>query len=151
MAERPSVSWSTMSTASKILLIAGGLFFIDLFLAWQHVCFAGICGSASGWHGWGVLAGILVIVILVMEVLLLLSVPVNVGTPQMRLQIEAGLTGAVLLFTLIKFFVDSEFRSWPAYVGLILAVVIVYGGYMRWQESKVSTPPPSPPGGGFAA
>ena len=36
-----------------------------------------------------------------------------------------------------------------SFVGLILAVVVAYGGWMRWQESKVAPgtlPPPGPPG-----
>jgi hypothetical protein len=150
MSERPSVSWSSLSTASKILLISGVLLFIDLFLAWQKVCFLSVCGSASGWHGWGILVGILLIVIIVMEVLTLASVPVNVGTTTMRNQVEAGLAGGVLLFTIIKFFVDNEFRKWPAWVGLLLAIIVAYGGWMRWQESKVTTPPPTT-GGGYAS
>ena len=151
MAQRPSVNWNKLSTASKILLVAGLLLFIDLFLAWQKVCAFGFCGSASGWHGWGVLVGILVIAILAMEVVILLNVNVTMGTPQMRNQVEAALCGGVLLFTIIKFFVDNAFRKWPAWLGLILAIVIAYGGFMRWQESTVSTPPPATPGGGFAA
>src|SRR5437899_7373908 len=112
------MSWSRMSTASKILLISSVLLFIDLFLAWQKVCILGFCGTASGWHGWGILVGILLIVIIVMEVLALVNVPVNVGTPQMRLQIEAGIALGVFVFTLIKFFVDNEFRKWPSWLGL---------------------------------
>ena len=99
MAERPAVSWNKMSTASKILLVASALLFIDLFLAWQKACGFGGCGSATGWHGWGILVGILVLAILVMEVVTLLNVQVTMGTPQMRSQVEAGLCGGVLLFT----------------------------------------------------
>jgi hypothetical protein len=150
MSERPSMSWSRVSTASKILLIAGVLYFIDLFLAWQKACFLNICGTASGWHGWGIVNGILVIIIIVMEVLVLANVDVNTGTPEMRFKVEAGLAWGVLLFTIIKFFVDNEARSWPAWVGLILAVIIGYGGWMRWQEASVTTPPPTP-GGGYAS
>ena len=155
MAERRSFDMASISTASKILLIAGFLYFIDLFLAWQKVCinFGGVigerCGSANGWDGIGILNGILVILILVMEILLLLKVEMNVGTPQMRNQVEAGLAGGVLLFTILKVIIDNEAISWPAWLGLILAVVIAYGGWMRWQESSAAAPPPAP-GGGYA-
>ena len=56
-----------------------------------------------------------VLAILVMEVVTLLNVQVTMGTPQMRSQVEAGLCGGVLLFTVIKFFVDNAFRKWPAW------------------------------------
>jgi hypothetical protein len=157
MAERSQFDMSKMSTASKILAGAGLLYLIDLFFAWQKVCInLGVlgnhCGKQIGWHGWGFLAGIIVIIILVMEALLLAGVQVNIGSTQMKMMTEAGLAGALLLFTVLKFFVDNEFRKWPAFVGLILALVIAYGGYMRWQEASVATPPPAPPagGGGFA-
>jgi hypothetical protein len=68
----------------------------------------------------------------------------------MRFKVEAGLAWGVLLFTIIKFFVDNEARSWPAWVGLVLAIIIGYGGWMRWQEAKVTTPPPTM-GGGYAS
>jgi hypothetical protein len=150
MAQRSSFDMSKMSTASKILLGAGVLYLIDLFLAWQKVCFGPFgCGSASGWHGIGIINGLLVILIIVMEVLLLAGVEVNVGTTQMKMMTEAGLAFGVLLFTLIKVFItDNDFRKFPSWIGLILALVMAYGGYMRWQEGSVATPPPAAPGGG---
>ena len=159
MAERPSVSWNTMSTATKILLIAGLLFFIDLFLTWYNCSLGPVsAGCASGWNGaLGVLCGLIVIFILVMEVLTVLAVPVNVGTPQMRNQVEGILAMVLFVLALLHFLIKPSGAgivhvSWAfgAFIGLILAAVIAYGGYMRWQESKVSTPPPAP-GGGFAA
>jgi hypothetical protein len=146
---------SKMSTASKILLGAGVLYFIDLFLQWQRACVLSFCAGVTGWHGLGILNGVLVLLIIVMEVLLLAGVNVEVGTPMMRMQIEAGLAFGVLLFTILKLIVDNDFLSWPAWIGLILALVIGYGGWMRWQEHQAgaSTAPPAggmppAPGGG---
>lgn len=34
---------------------------------------------------------------------------------------------------MIKFFVDDEFRHWPAWICLILAIVIAVGAWLRWQ------------------
>jgi hypothetical protein len=54
----------------------------------------------------------------------------------------------------IKFLVDNAARHWPAWIGLILAIVIAVGGWMRWSgdapkeiEMKKSpaSPPPAPP------
>src|SRR5438105_12965592 len=62
---------AAISTGRKVLLAAGLLLFIDLFLAWQQVCAsfggASVCGSRSGWHGIGVLGGLLTIALLVLE------------------------------------------------------------------------------------
>jgi hypothetical protein len=164
MAQRASFDWNRLSTATKILGIAGLLYFIDLFLPWQHACislgtFGKVCGSQSGWHGIGILNGILVILILVMESLIIANVEVNVGTPAMRNMVEAGLAAGLLLFTIVKLLVDHEDIYFWAWIGLILALVISYGGYMRYQERAVTTaappsvpptsPPPTTPGGGY--
>jgi hypothetical protein len=153
MAQRPGFDFSKLSTATKILLVAGLLFFIDLFLPWNRLCVFTVCLSASGWHGWGILAGILVIGILVMEIMVVANVDVQIGTPQMRFQTEAILAGGVLLFTIIKILVDRHFIHFWAWIGLVLAAIIAYGGYMRWQESTIpssSGPPPATGGGGFS-
>lgn len=139
---------SKMSTASKILLGAGILYFIDLLLQWQRACIVGFCTGATGWHGIGVINGILVTLIIVMELALLFGITVDVGTVAMRMQIEALLAFGVLVFTILKLIVDNDFISWPAWIGLILAVVIGYGGWMRWQESSVPTGMGGMTGGG---
>jgi hypothetical protein len=163
MAQRPSFDFAKLSTASKILLVASGVYIIDSFLPyWNRVCvsggfgFPGGCAGTGLWHDWGILAGLLAIAILAMEVITILGVQISMGTPQLRNQIEAGLAGGVLLFTLLRIIVDRHFLSWGAWLGLILAIAIAYGGWMRWQEAQLgtgtSTPPPPPPSpGGFSA
>ena len=75
----------------------------------------------------------------------------------MRNQVEAGLAGGVLLFTIIKVLVNHQSIYIWSWIGIVLALIIAYGGYMRWQEGTVTasapppaTPPPTtpPPGGG---
>jgi hypothetical protein len=157
MAQRPSFDMSKLSTASKILLVGGLLYFIDLFLPWNRACgvaFPGlpkVCFSASGFHGLGIINAILALVILVMEILVIAGVDMsNMGSASTRNMVEAGLAGGLLVFTLLKILVDHSSLYLFAFVGIILAIVIAYGGYMRWQEASVSTPPPASGGGGFA-
>lgn len=138
MSQAKGFDMSKMSTASKILLGGSILYFIDLILKWNKVCFGPICAGVSGWHGIGFLSGLIVIVIIAMEVMTLAGMKVEMGTPQMRSTVEAGLAGALLVLTLLKILVDSEFLSWPAWLGIVLAIVIAYGGWMRWQEAKVT-------------
>jgi hypothetical protein len=142
MSQSKGFDMSKMSTASKILLGGGILYFIDLFLQWQRVCFsvvgASACGGVNGIHGIGILNMLIVLAIIGMEVILLAGMNVDMGTPQMRSTVEAGLAGALLVFTLLKILIDNDFISWPSYLGVVLAIVIAYGGWMRWQESKVS-------------
>ena len=132
-----------MSTGSKILMAAGGLLFIDLFLPWQSVDF-GPFGSAnvSGFSGLGILVAILVIALLVWEGLLIAGVNINMGTTSPAL-ISAILGGATALFTIILFLTRLTAVSFGAFIGLILALVLAYGAYVRYNESKVTTPPPA--------
>lgn len=132
MSQTKGFNMSTMSTASKILLGAGVLYLIDLFLPWQRVCFQSLCGSANGASGIGVLNLLLVIALLAWEGMAIAGV--NVNAP--KALISAALAGAIVLFTLLKILVDSEALYLFAFVGIVLALAIGYGGWMRWQEHQ---------------
>ena len=158
MAARPSFDMSKMSTADKILLGAGILYIIDVLLPWQRACvdIAGLsgCDSASGASGIGILNLLLAIALVAWEGMSLANVEINAP----RALISAGLAGGIVLFTILKILVDSESIYLFAWIGLILAIVIGYGGWMRWQDHQASggglggsrtggTAPPPMPGG----
>jgi hypothetical protein len=143
-----------LSTAAKILLIAGLLLFIDLFLAWQQACAGAggfnVCGSLSGWDGIGILTGLLVLALLLWEGAQLAGVTASLNVPVAL--VSAGLAGGVTLITVIEFFSHSTARHWPAWVGLVLAIVIGYGGWLRLKAGPETAMmgrgghnPPSPP------
>ena len=137
-----------VTTGQKILLIGGFVLLIDLFLPWQGVDFGSVFGqdlgsaNVSGWSGLGILVGLLVIALLVWEGLVAAGVNINLGTTSPAL-IGAALGGATAVFTLIAFLTKLSAIKYGAFVGLILALVLAYGAYVRWQESKVGgTVPP---------
>jgi hypothetical protein len=137
-----------MSRSSQLLLGAGLLLFIFLFFDWQQACGGSFCVGRSGWHGWGTAAGICVIALLLWEALQVLAIKVDL--PIKPAMLSAGLAAAVLLFTVIKFLVDNEVRHWPAWIGLILGIVIGVGGWLRWsgdapKEMSISRTPSTPP------
>jgi hypothetical protein len=136
-----------LSRSSQLLLGAGLLFFIFLFFDWQQVDVGIATAGRSGWHGWGTAAGIFVIVLLLWEAAQVLGVKLP-ELPVKAVMLTAGVAALVLLFTIIKFFDDNEFRHWPAWVGLILAIAIGVGGFLRWSgdaikvmDRPVRTPP----------
>lgn len=145
-----------LSRSTHLILWGGALLFIFLFFDWQQVCvsFGGnsACGGQSGWHGWGVLVGILTIALIASEAVLV----AGVDTPELPVKtamITAGLAAGILLFTVLKFLVDNEARHWPAWIGLVLAILIAVGGWLRFsgdgvKEIKMSKPSS---GGGSAA
>jgi hypothetical protein len=154
MAQSGGFDISKLSTPSKILLGGGIVYLIDLFLPWQRLCFLDICGSASGMEGIGVLNLLLVVALVVWEGLAFSSAQIQAP----RAPISAALAGAIVVFTLLKIVIDNEAIYIFAWVGLVLALVIAYGGWMRWQDHQTGgvtaggglTPPPPPgPGDGF--
>jgi hypothetical protein len=130
--------FNALSRGAQIMLVASALLFIDTFLDWQHVeaSFGGVTvaeGGVSGWHGVGIIMGILTVVLLAWLIVRLAAANIN-------LPVSDALTGAVLgililLFTIIKVLVDNEFRHWPAWVGLILAIIIAIGAWLSVQEA----------------
>lgn len=156
MAQRPGFDFNRLGTASKILIVGSALYFIDSFLPWNRAC-GGVepfrfCVSANLWYGVGYICVLLALGLLVWEVLQAAGVTAKMAMPAW--QISAALAGLLLIFTIIKVLIDSEALSFGAWIGIILALVIAYGGYMRWQEGKMMAPPatggtmpPPPPGG----
>ena len=116
-----------MSRPSQVLASAALLLFVFLFFDWQQHFGQG----RSGWSGSGVAAGIFTIALVGWEAAQVLDVSVP-RLPVRPAVLSTILAGAVLLFTAVKFFVDDRFRHWPAWVGLILAIAIGIGGFLRW-------------------
>jgi hypothetical protein len=105
--------------------------------------------SANGASGIGVLNLLLVLALLVWEGIALSNVEIDAPRPL----ISAGLAAAIVVFTVLKILVDNDSIYLWAWIGLILALVIGYGGWMRWQEHQAAggttmggTAPPPPPG-----
>jgi len=146
-----------LSTGRQLLLGGGLLLFIDLFLHWQQACGPGvlsnICVSRTGWHGIGILVGLLTLAMIAWEAIGAFAVDLGDAFRNLPTTlISVGLAAAVTLFTIIEFLTHNEIRHWPAWIGLILAIVIAVGGYLRFTESPATattptptTPPPAPP------
>lgn len=138
---------NALSTGTKIIVPAAVLLLIDLFLSWQKACvdtpIGDVCGTASGWDGfWGVLTGLLTIVLLVWIGLQIANVDLSgVNMPVSDAMITLGLGVLVLAATLIKLLtIIGDESSWPAYVGIILAAVVAYGAYVRSREVEDMPP-----------
>ena len=111
------------------------------------------------WDGIGWIAGLLAIALIVWQAIRLANINLEIGIgPAM---VTTFLAALLLLFTVIKFFADSEARTWAAWVGLILAIVVAAGAWLNMQMAGESiadlqklggsgggggrtTPPPTP-------
>jgi 4-amino-4-deoxy-L-arabinose transferase-like glycosyltransferase len=146
MAQRPTFDTSKLGTADGILLIAGGLYFIDSFLPWNRLCikFATVsaCGSANLWHGVGIIAALLAIALVVVAAIALFT-PSTMAIPPLVVPVLAA---GILLFSILKILIDNDFLSYGAWIGLVLSVVIAYGGYMKYRAApETASAPPAPP------
>jgi hypothetical protein len=144
------MNWAGLSTGTKVLLVGGIILFVDTLLAWQQVSVGPFSYSWTAWHGIGVLMGLLVIALLAWEGLQIAGVTKQVELPVPAVLISVALAAATALFAIIKFLVANEARHWPAWIGLILGIVIAAGGWLKYKESPVTapaqaTPPPTPP------
>jgi len=84
------------------------------------------------WHGWGVLAGLIAIAIIVWEGLRLANMKIEIGlTPAM---VTAALAILLLFFTVLKFLVSNEFRTFWAWLGLLLAILIAVGAWVNMKQ-----------------
>jgi hypothetical protein len=148
------MNFAELSRGTKVLLVAGLLLLIDSFLAWQQVSVGAgdfhVTASASMWHGVGVVAGLLVIALLIWEGLQLAGVLNQIQLPVSAVLISVALAAGTALFTIIKFLVANEARHWPSWLGLILAIAIAAGGWLKYSEApaamtRPATPPTTPP------
>jgi hypothetical protein len=126
-----------LNHGAKVVLGSAIAFLILSFFNWQEVDL-GAFGEAgvSMWNGVGWIAGLLAIAIIVWQAIRLTNFNLEIGVgPAM---VTAFLAVLLLLFTVIKFFADSEFRTWAAWVGLILAIVVCVGAWMNMQATGES-------------
>jgi hypothetical protein len=128
---------SKLSHGAKLIIGGTVAFLIVSIFNWQEVDISGIASvGRSMWHGWGVLAGLLAIALLVWEVIRLANIDVTLPvTPAMT---SAALAVLLAIFTVIKFLADNEFRTFWAWLGLILAIAIVVGAWMNMQAAGES-------------
>jgi hypothetical protein len=139
------MNFSALGRGTQVLLVAGVLLLIDSFLDWQQVSVVGVTAGQSMWDGVGIVAGLVLIALLVWEVAQVAGVTRNLELPVSAALISVALAAGSAAFVLIKFLVANEFRHWPAWVGLILAVAIAIGGWLRYSEAPTSVPAPTPP------
>jgi hypothetical protein len=117
--------------ANPVIAGAATLFLVDLFLGWQRVAMQmrgpfDVHNTTSGWSGWGALAGMCAIVLLVLAL------------AGQRSPATAALGLGALLFTSLQVLtgnahvdmgasmmrVQVDTTLWPAWVGLALAGVV---------------------------
>lgn len=126
------MDFSKLSLGSKLILGAGLLLLIDSFLHWQSVSIF----SANMWHGWGVVAGLTLLVILAWEGARQADIKIALG-PLSPSMLAIVLSALLLLFTFIKAVGDSYGTVW-AWIGFVLSAGVAAGAWLNMQAAGES-------------
>jgi hypothetical protein len=126
---------SALSRGTQVLAAAALLLLIDTFLPWQSIELPLELGDVSqnAWHGfWGVVMGLMVIVLLAWVIARIMDVRLPAEVPDGPVTLALG--GLILLFALIKNLADDYSTIW-SYLGVLLAAALAYGAWLRYQEA----------------
>ena len=127
-----------LSHGAKVVLGAAIALLVVSFFDWFQ--YADI-GFANMWNGIGVLAGLLLIALIVWQALRLANINLEIGvTPSM---ITAALSVLLLIFVAIRWLDkpgpsianEGVGRTFWAWLGIILAIVIVVGAWMNMRAA----------------
>ena len=124
---------NALGRGAQLMLAAGVLFLISTFFNWQEVEVGPIEVGQSAWHGfWGVVMGLLAIVLIAWLVARVAGIDIPI--PFSAALISAALAVLIFLFALIKVLTDDFVSAW-AWIGLVLAALIVIGAWLEVQAA----------------
>lgn len=133
-----------LGRGAQIVLVAGPLLFLSLFLTWQKVEFDyGAAGVATvpldGFDVWGLLLGLLVVsTVTIVALRDLADVELAEDIPWARVTLGLGLaTGAVAV---LKSLTDAG-STWASYGFVALAIAVAAGTYLDWETERRSHRP----------
>jgi hypothetical protein len=125
--------FNALGRGMQVMLVAGVLLLIDTFLHWQSIDLGVVDVGRSAWHGfWGVLLGLLTIVLVLWLVARLAAI--DIPLPISPTLTGAGLAVLIFVFALIKN-LDDDYSSVWAWIGLILSIAILAGAWLQVQAS----------------
>ena len=130
-----------LTTGAKLVLGAAIVLLVVSFFNWFEV--EGF-GGESMWHGIGFLAGLLLLALIVWQALRIANINLEVGVTSSM--ITAALAILTLVFVFIRFIdkpggsvaADVIDRTFWAWLGLALAIILVVGAWMNMQASGES-------------
>jgi hypothetical protein len=117
--------------AAKAVIACGVLYVLLSFFSWQRHSFgpAGVYAQTL-WHGLGVIVALTALAYLGWELARALGVEVVYDGVTSALISAAG-AGVLLFLNLIVFLTWGQYRTWAAWLGMLLALAI--GGTATWR------------------
>lgn len=133
---------ATFGTGTKLLLAAGGLLLVDLFLTWQALPVnfgrnGTVTKNLDAWDGWGLLIGLATLFVVILAVVREFDDGLAFDARWSRVMLGLG----VLVFALVvlKNLRDSD-STWASYVGVALAGLVAAGAYLNFTYEREPTP-----------
>jgi peptidoglycan/LPS O-acetylase OafA/YrhL len=129
---------ATFGTGTKLLLGAGGLLLVGLFLTWQAVPVkfgpkATVTQSLDGWDAWGLLIALLTLSVVALAVAREHDDDLAFDPRVARTVLVLGCL--VLAATVVKSFRDSD-STWASYLGIVLAALVAVGAYLDFAHER---------------
>ncbi len=128
-----------LSREAQVVLGGAALYVIFSFFAWQQFSFSGLRLPVSEWKGIGIVAGLLGFAVLAWELGRLVDADVRLGSLSVGF-VSLGLALLLAVFTVITFLTHGTARHWPAWIGLILSLVIAVAAWARARQEGVQLP-----------
>lgn len=138
-----AIAGKQVPTADAVIIGAGAVMVIDLFLPWYRVELFGFTASANAFDA-GFLAWFPALVVIAVGVLVALRIfqgfelPANpkVG-PNLLL---AGLSGLAVVLLLLRLATESDFTFLGLYLAILLAAAQAAFGFMKFKASGEPMP-----------
>lgn len=125
--------FNALGRGAQIMLASGVLFLISTFFNWQSVDVGPVEVGQSAWHGfWGVVMGLLAIVLIAWLVARVAGLEIPI--PFSAALVAGALAVLIFVFALIKVLTDDFTSAW-AWIGLVLAAIIVVGAWLEVQAA----------------
>jgi hypothetical protein len=136
--------FTALSRGTQLVLVAGPLLFLSLFLTWQNVEVdygpAGVATIAlDGFDAWGLLLALLVLGTVTIVALEALTDVELSGDVSWR-KVTVGLGVATALVAIVKSLTDAG-STWASYGFVGLAVLVAAGTYLEWAAERKSREP----------
>jgi hypothetical protein len=131
--------FKALARGTQIVLVAGPLLFLSLFLTWQNLEVdygpAGVATSMlDGFDAWGLLLALLVLSTVALVALRNLT-EVEMSEDIQWEKVALGLGVAVATVAVLKSLTDAD-SSWASYGFVALAIAVAAGTYMDWAAAK---------------
>jgi hypothetical protein len=129
---------ATFSTGTKLVLAAGGLLFVDLFLTWQatELDFGPnlqVTKGLDAWDFWGLLIGLLTLALLAIVIIRESDAEVLLDSRWDVVPLVLG--GLVFVIAVVKNLRDSD-STWASYLGVALAAAMAVGAFLDWTRTR---------------